>query len=145
MKSMKQRLCLVALALAVVTASLVIPGNAQKKGKTRPMTSSHLMAGLVKPQLVILQEGLKEAPADDEGWKKLATAVALLNESGHIMMADDRCPDEVWKQACGIMDESTQKTLKLIEKKDAEGALESIAGITASCKHCHTEHKYKKK
>lgn len=142
---MKQRLCIAALALAVMTASLVLPGNAQKKGKHRPLTSSQLMAGLVKPQLVVLQEGLKKAPADEDAWKKLAAAAALLNESGHIMMADERCPDEVWKQACRIMEEGTQKTLKLIEKKDAEGALESIGGITASCKHCHTEHKYKKK
>ena len=142
---MKPRLCIAALALAVITASLAVPGSAQKKGKTRPLTSSQLMAGLVKPQLVVLQEGLKKAPADDEAWKKLATAAALLNESGHVMMADGRCPDEVWKQACKIMDEGTQKTLKLIAKKDAEGALESIGGITASCKHCHTEHKYKKK
>lgn len=142
---MKQRLCIAALALAVLTVSLILPGNAQKKGETRPLMSSQLMAGLVKPQLGVLQEGLKEAPSDDEAWKKLATAAALLNESGHVMMADGRCPDEVWKQACKILDEASVKTLKLIEKKDAEGALESIAGITASCKHCHTEHKYKKK
>lgn len=143
---MKQRFLIAGLALAVLTASLVIPGNAQKKGKTRPLTTSQLMAGLVKPQLVVLQEGLKEAPKDDDAWKKLATAAALLNESGHIMMADGRSPDgDVWKQACKIMDEGTQKTLKLIAKKDAEGALASIGGITASCKHCHTEYKYKKK
>lgn len=143
---MKQRLVIAILALAVLTASLVLPGNAQKKGKTRPLTSSQLMAGLVKPQLVVLQEGLKEAPANDEAWKKLATAAALLNESGHIMMADGRSPDgDTWEQACRILDEGTQKTLKLIAKKDTEGARESIAGITASCKHCHTEYKYKKK
>lgn len=143
---MKQRLLIAGLAIAVVTASLVIPGNAQKKGKTRPLTSSQLMAGLVKPQLVVLQEGLKEAPKDDDAWKKLATAAALLNESGHIMMADGRSPEgDIWKDACKIMDEGTLKTLKLIQKKDAEGAKESIAGITASCKHCHTEYKYKKK
>lgn len=143
---MKQRLFIAGLVVAVVTVSLAIPGNAQKKGKTRPLTSSQLMAGLVKPQLVVLQEGLKEAPNDDDAWKKLATAAALLNESGHIMMADDRSPDgDIWKDACKIMDEGTLKMLKLIQKKDAEGAKESIAGITASCKHCHTEYKYKKK
>jgi len=143
---MKQnRVLITCIACAVVTASLLIPGVAQKKGKTRPLTSSQLMAGLVKPQLVVLQEGLKTAPDDAAAWKKLATAAALLNESGHVMMADGRCPDETWKEACRIMDESSKKTLHLIEKQDAAGALESIGGIIASCKHCHTAFKYKKK
>jgi len=132
------------LACAVVTVSLLVPGVAQKKGKSRPLTTSQLMAGLVKPQLVVLQDGLKTAPKDAAAWKKLATAAALLNESGHIMMADDRCPDETWEEACRVMDEASKTTLNLIGKQDAAGALKSIGGITASCKHCHTAFKYKK-
>ena len=46
------------LGLAVFAAS--IPGEAQKKGESRPLTTSQLMAGLVKPQFVALKTELEE-------------------------------------------------------------------------------------
>jgi cytochrome c556 len=59
-------------------------------------------------------------------------------------MEDDRCPDKIWADACSILRKATDAGLKAAAQKDAVGVRESIAGIGASCKACHTEHKYKK-
>lgn len=121
--------------------------TAQKKGKSRPMTTAQLMSGLVKPQLVSVQGHVAEdkTPEGEDGWKALTTSLALLNESSYTMMEDDRCPDKIWADACEILRKATETGLQQAAKKNAAGVRESIAGITASCKACHTEHKYKKK
>lgn len=119
--------------------------DAQKKGKTRPLTSTQLMAGLVKPEFLKLKAGLAKAPKDDAAWTALATSAALLNESSHILMADERSPDKPWEDGSMIMRKASLNVLKLIEKKDAEGALAAFAMVQQSCKTCHAEHKYKKK
>ena len=138
------RLPLALLALALVAASFA-PAVAQKKGKTRPLTTKQMMAGLVKPQLVALQKAAKAGPESDEDWAAIATAAALLNESGHLMMADDRCPDAIWKQGCEELKSATKTILEDVRKKDADLLAEHASLVTKSCKTCHTEHKYKKK
>lgn len=135
------------LGLAIVT-SLVLGTNgtqAQKKGKTRPLTSSQMMAGLVKPEFLKLKEGLEKGPKTDDDWKALAQSAALLNECSYILMDDGRCPDKPWKEGSEILRTASVKVLSLIDKKDAAGALEAFPAIQQSCKVCHTEHKYKKK
>ncbi len=121
--------------------------TAQKKGKSRPMTTAQLMSGLVKPQLVAIQGHVadEKAPEGEDGWKSLTTSLALLNESSYTMMEDDRCPDKIWADACDTLRKATEAGLKSAAKNDAAGVRESIAGIGASCKACHAEHKYKKK
>lgn len=121
--------------------------TAQKKGKSRPLTTAQLMSGLVKPQLVAIQGHVadEKAPEGEDGWKSLTTSIALLNESSYTMMEDDRCPDKTWADACEILRKATASGLKAAAKKDAAGVRESISGITASCKACHIEFKYKKK
>jgi cytochrome c556 len=121
--------------------------TAQKKGKSRPLTTAQLMSGLVKPQLVAIQGHVadEKTPEGEDGWKSLTTSIALLNESSYTMMEDDRCPDKIWADACQILRKATASGLKAAAKKDAAGVRESIAGIGASCKACHTEFKYKKK
>jgi hypothetical protein len=140
---MRIRLTLVLVACAVVT-SLALPGNAQKKGRTRPLTTSQMMAGLIKPQLTILKEGLEAGPKDDDAWKAIATSAALLNESAYLMMDDGRCPDKVWSESCVMLEKATVEILIQVDAKNAPAALAGVDGVTASCKHCHTEHKYKK-
>ena len=122
------------------------PVTAQKKGKVRPLTTAQLMSGLVKPQLVAVQGHVAEekAPESDEDWTALTTSIALMNESSYIMMADDRCPDKIWADACEVLRKATEAGLQSAAQKDAAGVRESLAGITASCKACHAEHKYKK-
>ena len=140
---MRIRLTLVLVACAVVM-SFALPGNAQKKGRTRPLTTSQMMAGLIKPQLTILKDGLEAGPKDDDAWKAIATSAALLNESAYLMMDDGRCPDKVWSDGCVMLEKATVEILKQVDAKNAPAALAGVDGVTASCKHCHTEHKYKK-
>ena len=140
---MKMRLIVCGLA-AVAVCSFALTGSAQKQGKSRPLTSTQLMAGLVKPQFVSLKQALDAGPKDEEGWKAVATSAALLNESAHVMMADGRCPDKIWADAVKILDGASVKVLDRIKAQDAAGALTAFAGIQESCKHCHAEHKYKK-
>ena len=140
---MKMRLMICGLAGAVV-CSLALTGSAQKQGKSRPLTSSQLMAGLVKPQFVSLKESLEAGPEGEDAWKAVATSAALLNESAHVMLADGRCPDKIWADAVKVLDGASLKVLDRIKEQDAAGALAAFAGIQESCKQCHAEHKYKK-
>ncbi|MDA1015594.1 MAG: hypothetical protein O3A00_14220 [Planctomycetota bacterium] len=136
------------LAITVLLAAGFLASgglNAQKKGKTRPLTSSQVMAGLVKPEFLKLKAGLEKSPQDDDAWKALATSAALLNESSYILMADERCPDKPWEEGSMILRKASLNLLTQIEKKDAAGALEAFAMVQQSCKTCHAEHKYKKK
>jgi cytochrome c553 len=140
--------CLIpALALAVIAGCLIQAESvAQKKGKTRPMTSSQLMLGLVKPKFVEIKTVFEKGkPETDDDWKALGVAAALLNESAYLMMDDGRCPDKPWKEGCEILKKSTADLLADIEKKDAEAAATRSEQIVQSCKVCHAEHKYKKK
>jgi len=126
------------LAVAVFSFSAIAQ---VKKGKSRPLLTKQLMGGLVQPNCKGLGAGLKEAPADDEAWEALATKAALLNEAGHILMADGRCPDADWAGAAKTLQECSDVVLKKIEAKDAEGAQGAFQAMTKACAACHKAHK----
>lgn len=126
----------------VALVGLSLSTSAQvKTGKTRPLTTKQMMAGLVKPQCAGLGEALKAAPADDKAWEELATKAALLNESGYSLMDDGRCPDGVWASACKNLREASAAVLAKIEAKDYAGTQAEFKGVTASCGECHKAHK----
>ena len=143
---MKSKL-FVAGSLLVLTGVLVLAtqSDAQiKKGKTRPLTTKRMMSGLIGPHIGTLRAGLQGAgPADDKAWEGLVVAAELLNESGHMLMEDGRCPDKVWADASKQMQEGTAAVLAKVEAKDAKGASEALMMVNASCKACHTAHKGK--
>jgi hypothetical protein len=129
------------LALIVAVWFSMI-GDAQiTKGKSRPASTKQLMAGLVKLHCAALGEALKETPADDKAWADLATKAALLNESGHILMDDGRCPDAVWAGACKTLREGSTELLAKLESKDHAGAQTAFQTVTKSCAECHKAHK----
>ena len=132
--------CAALLAVGILLASQT---TAQvKKGKTRPLTTKQMMAGLVKPQWATLSETLKGAgPADDKAWEAALTNAALLNESGHVLMADGRCPDGVWAGASKTLQDCSQALVAKLEAKDAAGAREAMSALTKSCGTCHAAHK----
>ena len=136
-----KKLLLVALPLlAVAMLSLTSPAQV-KKGKTRPLLTKQLMSGMVQPNCKALGGGLKETPADDKAWEDLATHAALLNEAGHILMADGRCPDKDWAAAAKTLRECSAVVLKKIDEKDAEGAQTAFQAMTKACGACHKAHK----
>lgn len=138
---MSVRLTLLAVVAAVIAAA-VLPGEAQQRGRTRPLTTSQLMAGLIKPQLTALKEGLEAGPDDKDAWKAAATSAALLNESSYLMMDDGRCPDQTWSDACIQLKDATLEILEQIDAGNRDAAVAGVDGVIASCKHCHEEFKY---
>ncbi|MBC8351133.1 MAG: hypothetical protein H8E66_04055 [Planctomycetes bacterium] len=138
---MMKKCLLVALPLLAMTMLSLAAIGQVSKGKTRPLLTKQLMGGLVQPNCKNLGGGLKEAPADDKAWAALATNAALLNEAGHILMADGRCPDAEWAGAAKTLRECSEVVLAKIEAKDAEGAQGAFKAMTASCAACHKAHK----
>lgn len=138
---MRKVLALSLPALAVIAMLGVVVSGQIKKGKTRPLTTKQLMGGLVRPNCAALGADLKKDPADDKAWAALATKAALLNEAGHILMADGRCPDADWANACKTLRDCSAVVLEKIEAKDAEGAQEAFGAMTKSCGACHSKHK----
>ena len=92
------------VSTAVLGAALLVAGQSSaqvKQGKTRPLTTHDLMAGLVAPHTGSLREAFKgDGPADDKGWATARIQAGLLNEASYTMMEDGRCPDQVWAGAC---------------------------------------------
>ena len=141
-----KRFAIILAAVALIACTIMQPAaKAQKKGKSRPMTTSQLMAGLVKPQLVALKEGLAKEEKTDDDWKAIGTAAALLNESGYLMLDDGRSPDKIWTDGSEILKQAGADALKAVAAKDTEAGNKAVEGVLKSCKVCHTEHKYKKK
>ena len=141
-----KRLLLIALPLSAVTVLLIVAASTPvtgqvTKGKTRPLTTHQLMGGLVRPNCADLGKGLKADNLDDEAWEALATKAALLNEAGHILMADGRCPDKTWADAAKTLRECSAVVLEKIDAKDAAGAQGAFAAMTKSCGACHKAHK----
>jgi cytochrome c556 len=132
--------CAALLAAGIVFASQT---TAQvKKGKTRPLTTKQMMVAVVKPNCASLAETLKNGgPSDEKGWETAVTQAALLNESGHMMMEDGRCPDGVWAAACKALQEGGQTLVARLEAKDVAGAQEAMKVVTGSCGTCHKAHK----
>ncbi len=135
----------VSLTLTVCALTLVagVAVNAQvKKGKTRLMTTEHLMEGIVKPHCDALKKGLEAAPADDKAWHKLAVSAALLNEASYTLMDDGRCPDGVWADATTkALRQGSADLAKALEGKDHAAAKAAFGAMTKSCKACHEKHK----
>lgn len=130
------------LLSALLVSAIAITAPAQvKKGKTRPASTHHIMEGLVQPNCAALGKGLKETPADDEAWEKLAVNAALLNETSYILMDDGRCPDGDWAGAATTLRECSAVVLEKVEAKDAAGAAEAFKAMTAACAACHKAHK----
>ncbi len=136
------QLCLAMIA-AVGVLGLVFsaPVSAQKKGKTRPLTTHDLMKGLVAAQCKALGANLKQESPD---WKAARLQAALLNEAGYILMADGRCPSGDWAGATKVLKECSAVVLDKVEAEDAAGAKSAFGAMTKACAACHKAHKPKK-
>lgn len=133
------------IAAAAVTAVLVIAGQGEaqiKKGKTRPLQTKHLMSRSIGPNCSALGKVVNgTAPADDKGWDDAVALASLLNEGGHSLMADGRCPDATWAGAAKTLQDCSSVVVQKLEAKDLSGAKEAFTAMVGSCKSCHTAHK----
>ena len=133
----------------ILLASLLVGGfviaervEAQKtKGKTRAALTKHLMKGLVAANCGALKKDLDSA---DLNWNDITLHAALLNEAGHLLMDDGRCPDGEWAKAAKALQAQSAAVLAAAEKDDAATAKAAFKDLTAqSCAICHAAHKPK--
>lgn len=132
------------LAAAVCSTVLMLePVTAQvKKGKTRVAQTKYLMRGVVQSNCAGLGKLLKgDGPGDDKAWDTAACHASCLNEMGHSLMADGRCPDKTWKESCDTLKKCSEVVLKAVEAKDAAKASSAFKQLTTACASCHKAHK----
>ncbi|MCX7418909.1 MAG: hypothetical protein NT013_05150 [Planctomycetia bacterium] len=116
--------------------------QAQKtKGKTRAASTKHLMNGLVGSNCGALK---KDLDSTEINWNDITLHAALLNEAGHLLMDDGRCPDGEWAKASKALQAQSAAVLAAAEKDDAATAKAAFKELTAqSCAICHAAHKPK--
>ncbi len=145
-ETMKKKVLIGGLPVVVTLAfAIVFSGSVQgkvTKGDSRPLTTHTLMEKLVRPHCGAIGKGLK---AEEVDWESLRASTELLSETGHILMADGRCPDGTWAEASKTLRDCADALLKKIDAKDAAGASAAFKGLTGSCAACHKAHKPKKK
>jgi cytochrome c556 len=136
------------LSAVVIVGDLLVLGasvSAQvKQGKTRPLETKLWMKGVNGPHCSALKKVLDAGPADDEAWSTAMQHAQILNEAGHVLMADGRCPDAVWADASKQLRESSDAVLEAIAARNVAEARSSFQGVLGSCKTCHGAHKPKK-
>lgn len=132
------------LAAALLVGGLLIAEQveAQKtKGKTRAALTKHLMKGLVAANCGALK---KDLDAADTNWDDITLHAALLNEAGHLLMDDGRCPDGEWAKAAKALQAQSAAVVAAAAKDDVATAKAAFKDLTAqSCAICHAAHKPK--
>lgn len=128
---------------AIVLAVRATAADAPKGvSPDRVLAIKHIMAGIHVPHAKALGEALKgEGPKDDKAWSDLALHAALLNESGHLLMENGRCPDNVWADAAAALRKGSAGVFEAAGKKDLKAAQAGLAQINTSCGACHAKHK----
>jgi hypothetical protein len=121
-------------------ALLGTEAQAQKtKGKTRAALTKQLMKGIVGANCGDLKKALD---AEVPNWEDISLKAALLNEAGHFLMDDGRCPDGEWANAAKALQTQSAAVLAAAEKMDAKAARESFGKLTSeACAVCHKAHK----
>jgi cytochrome c556 len=139
----KSKLVGVATLVAVVCCfGLLLSSAADKKGgkeKKRSASTKQLMKGLVGFNCGALSKALKAKETD---WDEVALRAAMLNEGGHCLMDDGRCPDGDWSTGAKTVQKCSAVILDLAAKKDLSGAQDAFKVLTSKgCKTCHAKHK----
>jgi hypothetical protein len=129
--------------LTVIAAALLVSGLAAQvqKGKTRPLETKVWMKAVNQPHCGALAKMLKAGITDDKSWDEARLHAQMLAESGHVLMADDRCPDATWANASKDLREGAEATLRAIEARDTARADSEFARVLGACKGCHSAHK----
>lgn len=112
-----------------------------QKGKTRPLETKMWMRAVNQPQCSNLAKMLKEGPADDKAWETVIQNAQMLNEAGHVLMADSRCPDARWADASKMLRDGSEVVLKAAAAKNVEEARTGLQSVLGACKTCHGAHK----
>ena len=131
---MTRKWVVVGFGMALGMGLIVFGGtvSAQKtKGKSRAAATQYLMRGIQQPNCKGLADLLKgDGPADDKTWDTAACHASCLNEMGHLLMDDGRCPDATWAGAAKSLREGSAGVLAAAEKKDLQAARAAFKSVT---------------
>ena len=132
----------VAMAL-VATAYLGVPSSAQvKKGKERVLQTKNWMSGVNLPHCSALGEMLKAGISEEKAWSEAVQHAEVLNESGHVLMTDSRCPDKVWADAATQLRDGSAAMIAALGAKNSTDAKSAFEGqVLKACSNCHAVHK----
>jgi hypothetical protein len=132
-----------ALVVTIVIIFVGVSSQAQvTKGKERVLQTKSWMAAVNFPHCSALGNLLKAGLSEEEQWIEAIQHAEILNESGHVLMADSRCPDQVWADAAKQLREGSAGVLKALEAKNSSDALAAFNGeVLKSCSNCHAVHK----
>lgn len=129
-----------ALALLIVTTTAA--ESAQKhKGASRLATTENVMVGMVHPNYLAIEDAAKDAKADPQTWKTLATNAALLNEAGYLLVDDERSLGKDWDNAAEQLRRGTAAMLVKIAAHDKVGVASDLKVVGAACVNCHAAHR----
>jgi cytochrome c556 len=142
MMQSKVVVCAGAMALAVLLVFGGGPTSAQvKKGKTQLLETKNWMKGVNGPHCTSLKKLLDAGPSDEKTWSEAAQHAQILNESGHVLMADGRCPDKVWADAAKQLREGSAAVMTAIDARNTAGAQAAFGEMVQACGSCHKAHK----
>jgi len=127
--------------IALLALTSVVAWSQVKKGKVRPLETKTWMKTVNGPHCSALAKMMKAGPADDKEWEAAATHAQMLSESGHVLMADGRCPDAIWAEASKTLQDASGDMSKAVAAKNTADAQAAMGKILGSCKSCHAAHK----
>ncbi len=127
---------LASLVLAMAVIATQYGNAAQKKGKKRAATTKQLMQGIVAANCGALKKALDAGDA-----KKATQAAAMLNEGGHLLMDDGRCPSAEWAKGAKTLQGCSTVVLAKLKANDIAGAKGAFKALTGGCATCHKAHK----
>ena len=82
-----------------------------------------------------------DGPADDKAWQTLLTQAALLNEAGHLLMQNERCPDVVWSNAASSLRSASRQVALAARGQNLVDVKKAFGDLTKACGSCHKAHK----
>ena len=139
-----QKVSRIVVIILVLVAMGTAVAHKAHKGKSQPMETKYWMQGVMKPSSGALKKGLASAPGDEEAWEVLAMHAAVMNESSYVLMADGRCPDDVWSKASTeTLRNGSASLISAIQARNYKVAKSAFQAMAGSCKGCHEVHKPK--
>lgn len=129
------------MILGILAVTVSTQAGADDKPE-RVAEVKHIMEGIHKVHCgpaVELTKG--DGPTDDKGWAELEMHAALMNESGHLLMENNRCPGAEWAKACATLQAGAAGVVEAAKAKDLAAAATAAQKMTVSCKMCHKVYK----
>ena len=131
-------------AIGLVSLVVLVGSESQaqvKKGKTQPLLTKSWMSGINGPHCKRLKEVLDAGPSDEKSWSEAAMHAEILNEAGHVLMADGRCPDKVWADASKQLRDGSAQVLAAVHAENTDDARAAFGEMVKACGSCHETHK----